>query len=68
MKKSLKSSLNKRSLDISFQHKNRASNKFSKENFYTWPKTGLALIGLIRKHCFSYYSHVFMIFISVFKM
>ena len=40
MKKSSKSS------DISLQHKNRASNKFSKKNFCTWPKTGLGLKGL----------------------
>ena len=33
----------KRSLDISLQHKNRASNKFSKKNFCTWPIIGLAL-------------------------
>ena len=31
MKKSSKSSLNKRSLDISLQHKNEASHKFSKK-------------------------------------
>ena len=38
MKKSSKSSLKKRSLDISLQHKNEASCKFSKKNFCTWPK------------------------------
>ena len=47
MKKSSKSSLKKRSLDLSLQHKNQASYKFSKKNFCTWPKTGLALKGLI---------------------
>ena len=31
----------KRSLDISLQHKNEASYKFSKKKFCTWPKTGL---------------------------
>ena len=46
MKKSLKSSLKKRSLDISLQHKNEASYKFSKKDFCTWPKTGLALKGV----------------------
>ena len=46
MKKSLKSSLKKRSLDISLQHKNEASYKFSKKNFCTWPKKGLELKGL----------------------
>ena len=47
MKKSSKSSLKKkRSLDISLQHKNQASYKFSKTTC-TWPKTGLALKGLI---------------------
>ena len=45
-KKTSKSSLKNRSLDISLQHKNRASNKFSKKNFCTWPKMGLALKGL----------------------
>ena len=43
MKKSSKSSLEKRSLDISLQHKNQASYNFSKTKFCTWPKTGLAL-------------------------
>ena len=43
MKKSSKSLLNERSPDISLQHKNQASYKFSKKNFLTWPKTGLAL-------------------------
>ena len=47
MKKSSKTSLKKRSLDISLQHKNEASYIFSKKNFCTWPKTGLALKGLI---------------------
>ena len=42
-------SLKKRSLDISLQHKNRASNKFSEKNFCTWPKVGLALRGLMTK-------------------
>ena len=46
IKKSSKSSLKKRSLDISLQHKNRASNKFSKKNtFVLGPKIGLALKG-----------------------
>ena len=45
--KSAKSFLKKkRSLDISLQHKNEASYKFSKKNVCTWPKTGLALKGL----------------------
>ena len=47
MKKTSNPSLKKRSLDISLQHKNRASNKLSKKNFCTWPKIGLALKGLI---------------------
>ena len=46
MKKSSKSSLNKRSLDISLQHKNEASYKFSKKNFCTGPKKGLKLKGI----------------------
>ena len=46
MKKSSKSSLKKRSLDISLQHKNGASYKLSKKNFCTWPKKGLELKGL----------------------
>ena len=40
MKKSSKSSLKKRSPDISLHHKNEASYKFSKKNFCTWPKKG----------------------------
>ena len=47
MKKSSKSSLKKRSHDISLQHKNEASYKFSKKNFCTWQKKGLELKGLI---------------------
>ena len=50
MKKSTKSSLKKRSLAISLQHKKEASHKFSKKNFCTWPKNGLELKGLIMKH------------------
>ena len=46
MKKSSKSSLKKRSPNISPQHKNKASYKFSKKNFCTWPKKGLELKGL----------------------
>ena len=46
MKKSSKSSLKKRSPNISLQHKNEASYKFSKKNFCTWPKKGLELKGL----------------------
>ena len=46
MKKSSKSSLKKRSPDISLQHKNEASYKFSKKNFCTWPKKGPELKGL----------------------
>ena len=45
-KKNFKPFSKKRSLDISLQHKNRASNKFSKKNFCTWPKIGLVLKGL----------------------
>ena len=48
MKKSSKSSLKKRSLDISLQHKNEASYEFSKKKkFCTWPILGLALKGLM---------------------
>ena len=48
MKKSSKSSLKKRSLDISLQHKNEATYKLSKKkNFCTWPKKGQELKGLI---------------------
>ena len=48
MKKGSKSSLKKRSLDISLQHKNEASYKFfRKKNFCTWPKKVLVLKGLI---------------------
>ena len=44
MKKRSKSSLKKkRPLDISLQHKNEASYKFSKKNFSTWSILGLAL-------------------------
>ena len=46
MKKSSKSSLKKRSLDISLQHKNEASYKFSKKKFCNWPKKGLGVKGL----------------------
>ena len=46
MKKSSKSSLIKRSLDISLQHKNEATYKFSKKKFCTWPNLGVALKGL----------------------
>ena len=46
-KKTSNPSLKKRSPDISLQHKNRASNKFSKKNFCTWPKIRLALKGII---------------------
>ena len=53
MKKSSKSSLKKRSLDISLQHTNEASYKFSKKkkkkkkkNFCTWPKKWLRVKGL----------------------
>ena len=50
MKKSSKSSLKKkkkkRSPDISVQHKNQASYKFSKKYFSTWPKKGLEIKGL----------------------
>ena len=48
MIKSSKSSLKKRSRDISPQHKNKASYKFSQqsENFCTWPEKGLELKGL----------------------
>ena len=48
-KKSSKSSLKKRSPDISLQHKNQATYKFSKNNFCTWPKKGLELKGLRKK-------------------
>ena len=47
MKKSLKSLLKQRSLDISLQHKNEASYKFSEKNFCTWLKKVLELKGLI---------------------
>ena len=48
MKKSSKSSLKKRSLDISLQHKNEASCKFSiKKKFCTWLKKRLELKGLL---------------------
>ena len=46
MKKRSKSSLKKRSLDISLQHKSETSYKFSKKNFCTWPKKVLELKGL----------------------
>ena len=48
MKKSSKSSLKTRSINISLQHKNKASYKFSKKNFCTWQILGLALNGLIK--------------------
>ena len=44
-KKTSNPSLKKRSPDTSLQQKNRVSNKFSKKNFCTWLKIGMALKG-----------------------
>ena len=58
MKKSSKSSLKERSLDISLQHENQASYKFSKKNFCTWPQTGLAVKGLIARNKIYYLAEI----------
>ena len=47
MEKSSKFSLKNRSFDISLQHENKASYKFSKKNFCTWLEKVLKLKGLI---------------------
>ena len=70
-KKNFKPFSKKRSLDISLQHKNRASNKFSKKKkFCTWPKIGLQLKGLSYRavlfHFILFYFILFYLFIFFF--